>query len=314
MKALTQVREMVTEPQKRLIVRMIDDVANSDTVNQALSALSKNEAERLKGDPEFTESLRQHISTMVGKYGNGREYIDGDVESDYGNYAEYKPKEDLDRQIEILKIIRPGLGETDPEYLMKVKSGAVKLPKGGEKFFAIPNIWYKPGRDPRAYYEQNCRVALERVNDYHRGQLEIFQEQNFSLVYLRQTERAVAEFQKLSQYQGHPGILIVAAQFGLRHLGRSFCRARVVIGDTYGEFGLGLFAVCNMLLTHPERFRSSEVLSIGCVGDICNIMGADVPFEAAPHFFFHDGYPVVDGSGTSDVNGNYGSVSGFHTE
>jgi len=49
----------------------------------------------------------------------------------------------------------------------------------------------------------------------------------------------------------HHDILVVPAQFGLRHRGRSVRRVREVMNAN--EFGLGVFAIGIMLLTHPER-------------------------------------------------------------
>jgi hypothetical protein len=113
-------------------------------------------------------------------------------------------------------------------------------------------------------------------------------------------------FQKLGLEQKDHDILVVAAQFGLRHRGRSTRRAREVMNAS--EFGLGAFAIGIMLLTHPERLMNYDDLWIDCAGDDYSC-DADGLFGNAPYFGFGDDGV---GFGTSDVasaDGSYGSAS-----
>jgi hypothetical protein len=81
-----------------------------------------------------------------------------------------------------------------------------------------------------------------------------------------QSERTTEMFRKLGDRQKGYDLLIVPAQFGLRHRGRSARRACKVFADN--EFGLGAFATGIMLLTHPERLERDEDLWIDCAGDV----------------------------------------------
>lgn len=60
-------------------------------------------------------------------------------------------------------------------------------------------------------------------------------------------------------------ILIIPAQFGLLHRGKSARRAQATFQRK--EFGLGIVAVSAMLLTHPERKEIAGRLWINCIGD-----------------------------------------------
>jgi hypothetical protein len=99
--------------------------------------------------------------------------------------------------------------------------------------------------------------------------------------FLRQSERAkLAENVLLDQQQGQD-ILVLAAQAGVLHRGRSARRARVAMAGN--EFGLGVFAVTCMLLTHPERLSSECGLMIDCGGDEYSFRG-DYTFDRVPLF------------------------------
>ena len=103
-------------------------------------------------------------------------------------------------------------------------------------------------------------------------------------------------------------ILIVPAQFGKLHRGRSVRRAREVMGAN--EFGLGAFAVGCMALTHPERFVRWEQLHVDCAGDEY-APDADGKFVFAPVFDVHDGELKFDAGWVSRPYDDYGSVSAF---
>lgn len=63
--------------------------------------------------------------------------------------------------------------------------------------------------------------------------------------------------------------------------GCSARRARVLMAGN--EFGLGMFQVAAMLLTHPERLSSSDALMLDCAGDEYSLYG-DRTFDRVPLF------------------------------
>jgi len=106
---------------------------------------------------------------------------------------------------------------------------------------------------------------------------------NLGPKYLRQNERTRLAEDILAKQQPGSDILVLAAQFGLRHRGCSARRARVVMAGN--EFGLGAFALGCMLITHPERLSLIDTLMIDCSGDEYSLR-ADTVFDRVPLFDF----------------------------
>ena len=114
--------------------------------------------------------------------------------------------------------------------------------------------------------------------------------------------------QKLGDEQKGYGILVVAAQFGLRHRGRSVRRAREVFAEN--EFGLGAFAVGIMLLTHPRREVQWEQLHVECAGDEF-APEANGDFSYAPGFGFSGDGVGFGASWFEEYDEYYGPASAF---
>jgi len=74
---------------------------------------------------------------------------------------------------------------------------------------------------------------------------------------------------------------VVGAQAGLLHRGSSARRTRVAMAGN--EFGLGVFAIGCILLTHPERLSTGDTLMIDCSGDEYSVR-ADYTFDRVPLF------------------------------
>lgn len=223
------------------------------------------------------------------------QYADEEVNSNYGYLSGYQPKS-VTEQIIHLHGLFPALSAPDEGLLSKLT-----LPAGAEGFFAIPR-WEKI---VPTYGETVGKVfALiaesRRFYNYREGQLG---QQN-----LRQHARTVKMFQVLGDQQPGVDILIVPAQFGLRHRGRSIRRAREVFQAT--EFGLGAFAVGTMLLTHPERLQHYNDLWIDCAGDEFSLE-ADGQFDGAPFFGFCGGRVGFDTSDVGSAYDVYGAASGL---
>jgi len=103
-------------------------------------------------------------------------------------------------------------------------------------------------------------------------------------------------------------ILIVAAQLGMRHRGKSVRRAREVF--VANEFGLGSLAVGSIVLTHPERLVRWKELDMDCSGDEFS-PEADGGFFVSPYFDFDGGEVRFDTDFVGSPGGDFGSVSGF---
>jgi len=168
-----------------------------------------------------------------------------------------------------LRELFPGIGDADEKLAEK------PLPAGAEGWFAIPR-WEKIAPT----YEEAVEKVLGKIKQTRglcddregqrvlgvdsEGKRTFFDKSPFQ--HLRRTSRTEKMFQKLGDQQKNHDILVVPAQFGLRHRGRSVERVRGVFAPD--EFGLGVFEIGCMLLTHPGRIDDSdELLDILCVGD-----------------------------------------------
>ncbi len=310
MKTLTQTAEVVTDGQKKQITRMVGDVSDSNLVQEALDALSKKGAERLKGNPAFVESLRQFAAEKIAEFGVVNEFANEEVESKYGYLSGYKPGvRGLNEQCNQLRILFPGIGYANQDLQTRIEKGEVKLPKHAEGWFAIPN-WKKNSKLFGSTYSEAVQTVLDAIKKARDGAFYNYRNGQVDEQHLRQSARSEKFWDDLTKAQGDADILIVAGQFGFRHRGRSVRRARVVIEDTTSEVGLGAFAVGIMILTHPERLKHYDDLWIDCTGDEWSpdAVGA---FSESPDFFFDGGKVKFDSFDVDYAFDYYGAASGF---
>ncbi|MDD4762163.1 MAG: hypothetical protein PHZ25_04040, partial [Candidatus Pacebacteria bacterium] len=194
-----------------------------------------------------------------------------------------------------------------------------QLPDGAEGWFAIPSVdalaakHFPEVTDPAEKYCQAVELVHAKIADsrsFHN-----YREGQITPAHLRISARtahalaSVAETQEASDLPtGQAGILIVAAQLGLRHRGRSVRRAReVFLGN---EFGLGSLAVGSIVLTHPERLVRWEELDMDCSGDEFS-HEADGDFSRSPYFYFHVSKVKFFTFFVDRPFDFFGSVSGF---
>lgn len=194
-----------------------------------------------------------------------------EVESSYGYLSGYKPK-GITEQTNILRQLFPGVGNA----LEKLAERPV--PANAEGWFAIPK-W----QTIAPTYGEAVGEVLAKISETRKGKFKNWCEGNLGPDRLKQSARAEKMFQQLGDEQKDFDILVVPAQFGLRHKGRSVRRAREVM--QVNEFGLGAFAVGIMLLTHPERLMHYDDLYVDCAGDEY-APEADGDFSRAPLFNF----------------------------
>jgi hypothetical protein len=183
------------------------------------------------------------------------------------------------------------------------------LPRNTECPFAIPNLW-KPEGLPKIFgstYSAAVQIILDKLSETHEGKFVNYCKGAIDEQHLCQSARTKKFFQELSEAQGNPDILLVPAQFGIRHRGRSVRRAREVFASN--EFGLGAFAVGIMLLTHPERLQHYDDLWIDCAGDEFS-PAAGGAFSESPCFYFRGGRLQFVAHDVDDARGHYGSASG----
>ena len=223
--------------------------------------------------------------------GQGRtECADGEVPTGRGYPPAYTPRP-LAEQALRLRGAFPRLGEVVPP-------APPPVPDGAEAWFLIPD-W----RRVAATYNVAVTDALAAIAGTRPTSLARIERLGPNS--LRLHERTAAMSQRLPVL-GDSGLLLMAAQFGVRHKGRSVRRSRAMFAGH--EFGLGAFAVAAMLLTHPERIAQVDQLYLDCAGDEYSASD-EQQFSEAPYFRFLDGRLAfgTNWHGTSDAY--FGSAS-----
>ncbi len=281
----------ITEGQRKQYKRFVEDAADKALVE---TSLDKDGLQRVI---ENGDELQVAIVAKLKELSVSNEYADEEVKSSYGYLSGYTKPKGIAEQTNILRQLFPGIGYADEAVANQ------PLPAGAEGWFAIPR-WEKIAPT----YNEAVEKVLAAIKTQRKGKFYNWREGNLGPQYLRQTAKAARMFQKLGDEQKDHDILVVPAQFGFRHGGRSVRRARAVMNS--GEFGLGAFAVGIMILTHPERLKHYDDLWIDCAGDEYS-PGAAGRFESAPYFYFDDGRVRFDAHWFDSAFEHYGSASGF---
>lgn len=284
----------ITLKQARQLERLAGDailgvVSDKDTAEQLI-----------ENDGELQAKIKEVIRSLIGN-----RYANEEESSTYTYPPQYKLKSP-EEQVEILRKLFPDLSA----YYSQVANQP--LPEGAEGWFLIPR-W--------SLVAHTYNGALAKVLDLlgKSRHFHNYREGTLGPNRLKQSERTAAFFAQIEQQQTGD-FLVVAAQFGLRHRGRSVRRAREVFLPN--EFGLGAFAVVCMALSHPERFFKWDELNVDCAGDEYSFPGGD--FSSSPIFLFDDPLQEFDSSWIDldpsldfdarlidFANPFFGSVSGF---
>lgn len=259
------------------------------------AGLSEKEAQRVND----TAGLAELIATFITENRVTDQFKDEEVASTYGYLSGYTAPKSITEQCNILRGIFPGVGFANE----KLAEGAV--PANAEGWFAIPK-WQTLAKT----YGEAVQMVLDAIKEQRSGKFYNYRENQLGPDQLRQSAKSVEVFQTLSNEQKDYDILVVAAQFGIRHRGRSVRRAREVMLDNGNEFGLGAFAIGIMILTHADRLQNVDDLWLDCAGDEF-APDADGDFSDAPYFGFDVGGVEFGTQWTVNASDYYGSVSAF---
>ncbi len=226
-------------------------------------------------------------------------YTDEQVATNYNYPANYRPKP-IAEQIEAITKMFDLDGTAAYAYAKNLEANNAELPEGAEGWFALPRFEAVGNTYGDAVEKVLNLIGKSRtLKNWREGQLHER--------YLRHSEKTKLAFAKLAE--GQVGdILVIPAQFGFRHRGKSVRRARETFYDN--EFGLGSFAVGCLLLTHPEREVEWEQLHIDCSGDEYS-PDADGQFAGAPIFCWNDGKLHFVSYWSINAGKPFGSASGF---
>jgi hypothetical protein len=214
---------------------------------------------------EFRDEVANTVAALILRHTVSDKYRNEEA----GSNRVYPPTYrvwPVEAQVTELRKVFPGLGAC------MVRLGHKPLPEGAEDWFAIPR-WQALAPT----YNEAVEKVLEILSTRRRFSNRLAE--RLGPTYLRQSERSKLAEKILAEQQTGNDILVFAAQAGLRHRGRSTRRARVSLVSN--EFGLGVFAVGCMLLTHPERLSNGDTLMIDCGGDEYSLCG-DTTFDRVP--------------------------------
>jgi len=280
----------VTDGQKKQVKRFAEDAVDRAIVE---GVLDKDSTQKLI---ENGDEFQADIIASIKKHSLSNQFVDEEVESSYGYLSGYKPK-GITEQTNILRQLFPGVGFADEKIAQQ------PLPPNTEGWFAIPR-WQSVAKT----YNEAVQKVLDLIRDQRKGKFYNWREGELG-EQIRQHERTAKKLETLGEAQKGYDILVVAAQFGLRHRGRSVRRAREVF--TGNEFGLGAFEIGCMILTHPERLQHYNDLWIDCAGNEYAAPDGDGGFSKSPCFGFSDGKVEFGTSFVGNAYSLYGSASGF---
>jgi len=291
----TQSITQATDGQKKQIERFVSDAA-AKALNEV--GADKTGAQRIiENGNEVSQKVYEFTLSLFKDLSTSDKYKDEEVDSSYGYLSGYKPK-GVTEQTNRLRELFPGIGYANE----KIAEG--QLPQHAEGWFAIPK-WQSVAP---TYHEAVLKV-LELIKNDRNGKFYNYREGQIDDKRLHETVKKKATFTELAKAQEDFDILVVPAQFGIRHRGRSVRRAREVF--TSNEYGLGAFEIGIMILTHPERLQHYDDLWIDCAGDEYDDPDCDDRFDRAPYFEFYLGRVKFGTIRVDYANGYFGSASAF---
>ncbi len=303
----TSITNDITDGQVKQVGRFLDDTKDR-IIREVIANLDKYGGQRfLENGGEFQTEMIAVAKDLSG----GNRFAKEELFSSYGYYSGYEPM-DISGQANHLRGIFPGLGYANQCLIHRIISGdrGSDLPAGAEGWFAIPNWMKNPGIFGKNYAEAVQKV-FEALGKHCDGGFINYKKESMDLAHFRQSTKVGKIWLEIAKDQGNPDILVIPAQFGLRHRGRSVRLVReIVVGS---EFGLGAFAVGCMLLTHPKRLMSMDDLRINLPGDQFS-PDALYTFPFAPRFFFRVSDIEFDAVHVSRANSQFGSATGFFSE
>ncbi len=234
----------------------------------AIEQLDKQSAQTVLDLGKTVKSeVADKVVEIIHKYTVSDKFKDEEVPSNRVYPSTYRVRP-VEAQVTEMKKYFPTLGTCNERLARK------PLLEGAEAWFAIPR-WQALAPT----YNEAVEMVLDVMATKRKFQNRIAG--RLGPTYLRKSERSkLAEKILADQQQGHD-FLVMPTQAGMLHRGCSARRARVSMAGN--EFGLGVFEVACILLTHPERLSSEDTLMIDCGGDEYSVR-CDYTFDRVPLF------------------------------
>lgn len=258
-----------TEQQNEALLQNLRE-AGQEAFQAAINELDRQTVQSvLEAKNQLKSEVTAQVLEVIRRHAASNKYLSEAVGSNLGYPASYRVRP-IEAQTTELRTAFPKLGSAIE------KLARLPLPEGAEGWFAIPR-WQALASTYNEAVESMLAVLGKRRRFSNRvaGRL--------TEAYLRQSARSFLAEEILADQQPGSDILVVAAQAGMLHRGSSARRTRAALAGN--EFGLGTFAFCALLLTHPERLSLSGTLMVDCCGDEYSISG-DTTFDRVPLFDF----------------------------
>lgn len=256
-----------TEQQNRMLQEFLGDAVQV-AYRTAIEQLDRQSAQTvLDMNGKLKIEVADRVVEIIHRHTVSDKFKEEEVASDRVYPATYRVRP-VEAQVTELRKYFSGLGACLEKLSRK------PLPVGAEAWFVIPR-WQAIAPT----YNEAVELMLEVLGTRRKLSNRIIGRLNDK--YLRQSERSKLAEKILAEQQQCNDLLVVAAQAGMLHRGSSARRTRVAMAGN--EFGLGVFALGCMLLTHPERLSNGETLMIDCSGDEYSMRG-DYSFDRVPLF------------------------------
>lgn len=256
-----------TEQQNKLLQEFLGD-AVQQAYRTAIEQLDQQTAQTvLDMNRKLKSEVAERVVEIIQRHTMSDKYKDEEAGSDRVYPATYRVRA-VEAQVSDLRKLFPTLGSCLEKLSRK------PLPAGAEAWFAIPR-WQALAPT----YNDAVEMMLEVLATRRKFSNRILGKMGEK--YLRQSERSKLAEKILAEQQQGNDFLVIGAQAGMLHRGSSARRTRVAMAGN--EFGLGVFAMGCILLTHPERLSSGETLMIDCSGDEYSVR-ADYSFDRVPLF------------------------------
>lgn len=292
---IAQLNQITESAMRKRILTIIDELGPTKELAQLAIVEKGNEFQAA-----ISEGISSAMTLVLRRFLFPSNFAQEEVFSRYGYPTDYKRK-GIAAQIKTLQEIFPGIGCANQDLVVKIQGG-LEIPLGAEGFFAIPH-WSKIAKT----YEEAVEKVLMLLEQFYHGRLMNNREGRLGVKYLCEDPVKILAMKKLQDEQ-NADILILPAQFGKRHRGRSFRRAHAVMHGS--EFGLGAYEIGIMLLTHAKRLQSHNDLLIHCAGDLYR-HDPKGEFVSTPCFGFMCGGLSFSAEPIAEAIDHYGSVTGF---
>lgn len=229
----------------------------------------------------------------------GERYASEELPSEHDYHSGYRAPRPLEEQRASLIRALPSLSRES--YATERPA----VPGEAEGLFVIPR-WELLAPT----YNKALEVVLGALEESVNGAFKNWRAGKLSTDYLRAREEDTRLVATIEMTQRGNGLLLVPAQFGRRHRGRSVRRAREYFSA--GEFGLGAYHVGIMLLTHPDRLTQYADIWVDCGGDEYAPEDTD-DHILTPYFYCHSGTLFFGVLWSGNAFARYGSATGWVT-